>query len=242
MPTILPQKSHRNCYNDTMKAASLRSGRDIFNQAILLFVIGCIFGTYYEELLCLFRTFIESGQWHWASRRGLLYGPFSPVYGIGAVLIYFLFYRSKVKFWPSVLLGALFGGALEILLSLAQEMIFGTRSWNYYNQLWPICNGRTTIPFMLFWGLLVAGFACYLCPWLDKLYQKIPQQTANTLCTVLAVILVLDITISLAASLRQSQRRSGQPAQTPVGTFLDEVYNDERMKKTYDNTVDVRNK
>jgi len=224
-----------------MKNSSSYSGRDIFNHAVLLFVIGCILGTYYEEALCLVRTFISSGEWHWVSRRGLLYGPFSPVYGIGAVLIYFLFYRPKLKFWPSFILGALFGGLLEVALSMAQEAIFGTRSWNYRDQLWPICNGRTTIPFMFFWGLLVAGFTCYLCPWLEKLYQKIPHQTINTVCVVIAIILTLDIAISVAASMRQSLRRSGQPARTPVGAFLDEVYNDERMRKTYDNAIYVRN-
>lgn len=116
-----------------MKSALKRSSRDIFNHIVLFFVIGCVIGTYYEEILCLVRTFIGTGEWQWVSRRGLLYGPFSPVYGIGAVLVYLLFYRPQLKFWPSVLLGALFGGALEILLSLGQEIAFGTRSWNYYD-------------------------------------------------------------------------------------------------------------
>lgn len=225
-----------------MENTSRRGGRDIFNHIVLLFVIGCIVGTYYEEILCLVRTFMGTGEWQWVSRRGLLYGPFSPVYGIGAVLVYLLFYRSHLKFWPSVLFGALFGGVLEILLSLGQEMIFGTRSWNYYDQLWPIFDGRTTIPFMVFWGLLVGAVNCYLYPWLEKLYQKLPLRSTNIVCTILAIILTLDITISVAASARQSLRRAGQPASTPIGVFLDEVYNDERMKKTYDNAIDVRNR
>jgi len=240
METILSHNLAINCYNNVMKSALKRSSRDIFNHIVLFFVIGCVIGTYYEEILCLVRTFIGTGEWQWVSRRGLLYGPFSPVYGIGAVLVYVLFYRPQLKFWPSVLLGALFGGALEILLSLGQEIAFGTRSWNYYDQLWPIFNGRTTIPFMIFWGLLVGVVNCYLYPWLEKFYQKLPLHSVDIICTILAVLLVLDITISIAASVRQSARRAGQPATTPIGIFLDEVYDDERMKKTFDNAIYIR--
>lgn len=224
-----------------MKAISSRSNWDIFNHVVLLFIIGCIFGTCYEEILCLIRTFIESGEWHWVSRRGLLYGPFSPVYGIGAVLVYFLFYRPKLKFWPSLLLGALFGGVFEVILSLAQEALFGTRSWNYHDKLLPIFDGRTTIPFMFFWGLLVATFNYFIYPWLEKFYHKIPAQKLKIICIVLAVALICDITISLAASARQSLRRSNHPAHTPIDVFLDEVYDDDRMQRTYSNAVYVRN-
>lgn len=46
-----------------MKSALKRSSRDIFNHIVLFFVIGCVIGTYYEEILCLVRTFIGTGEW-----------------------------------------------------------------------------------------------------------------------------------------------------------------------------------
>ena len=130
------------------------TGRMIFYQAVILFVVGCVFGTYWEEIMNLVKSFWMTGTPVWESRRGLVYGPFSPVYGIGAVLIYLVFYLTKVKGWMCFVGGAVFGGALEYFLSLLQEWIFGTRSWDYSGRLLDI-GGRTTVPYMIVWGGLV---------------------------------------------------------------------------------------
>ncbi len=215
--------------------------RRVFNQAVLIFVIGCVFGTFWEEIMCLVKNFYTTGTWQWVSRRGLLYGPFSPVYGLGAVLIYFVFYRTKLGLVPCFIGGAILGGAIEIVLNILQEQMFGTVSWDYSDRFLNIAGGRTTIPYMLVWGLLVAIFSYYVMPWLDRLYEGLSGRAMNWICVGLAVFLILDIGISLVASLRQGMRRAGNPADTPIEMFLDEVYDDERMKKTYDNARYVRN-
>ena len=60
-----------------------------------IFVIGCIFGTYYEQILTLVKSLIHTGEFVWEFRRGVLYGPFSPIYGAGAVLMILLLGRKK---------------------------------------------------------------------------------------------------------------------------------------------------
>lgn len=215
------------------------SGRSIFNHIVVFFTIGAVFGTYWEEILWLFKGLFEHGELIWVSRRGLLYGPFSPVYGIGAVLIYLLFYRTKLKPLLCFVLGAVFGGVLEFILSLMQEWLFGTVSWDY--STYPLnIMGRTTIPYMVVWGVLVWVFVTYVYPFIDKLYHQITEKHMNTFCVVMAVILVLDAGISLAATIRQAQRRAGDPADNVVERILDEVYTDERIKKTYDNAKYIR--
>lgn len=217
------------------KGQSKLSRRRVFNQIVLLFLIGCIFGTYYEELITIFKNFWGTGQIIWESRRGLLYGPFSPVYGIGAVLIYLVFYLPKLKGWTCFILGALFGGALEFGLSVVQEWMFGTISWDYSDR-WLNIAGRTTIPYMLFWGVLVMLLARRVCPWLDKMYDKFETKHINMACAIIAAVLMADAGISLLAAMRQSARRAGDPADNPIEMMLDKYYNDERMEKTYRNT------
>ena len=48
-----------------------------FAKIFFMFFIGCIIGTYYEEILNLIRTGV------WESRQGIIYGPFNPIYGFG---------------------------------------------------------------------------------------------------------------------------------------------------------------
>lgn len=47
-----------------------------------LFVIGSVVGYIYEMIVVLFK------KGYFESRQGLIYGPFTPVYGIGAIVYY----------------------------------------------------------------------------------------------------------------------------------------------------------
>lgn len=213
--------------------------RMMFNQIVLVFAIGCIFGTYYEEILTLCKNFFANGTIEWFSRRGMVYGPFSPVYGLGAVGIYLAFYRTQANWKICLLGGALAGGFFEYVLSLLQEWIFNTRSWNYDDRLLNI-GGRTTIPYMIFWGILVVVAAHWLFPLLEGAYERLKGRWLNRFCIGLAIFLVFDATMSVAATLRQTERREGNPADTRVEAFLDRHFPDERLRLIYDNMVYVQ--
>lgn len=234
------KKKQQSSEKETVKKTPERvTGRVIFNQIVLFFIIGCVFGTYWEEIMYMVTHFWGTGTLEWVSRRGLLYGPFSPVYGIGAVCIYLIFYRTKMGWVKCFVYGALFGGVLEYVLSVLQEWLFGTISWDYSTYFLNI-GGRTTVPYMLVWGLLVAVFVQVVYPWIDKLYHLIKPGTANIVFAVLAVFLAFDILISVVATARQSMRRAGDPADNAVEILLDKYYNDERMRKTYSNAREAK--
>lgn len=227
---------------ETEKAVAHSRAREIFNHVVLYFTIGCVFGTYWEEIMCMVRSVFETGALTWVSRRGLLYGPFSPVYGMGAVLIYLVFgtaFRKKAPSIPACFLGgAALGGALEYVLSWVQEMLFGTISWDYSAKFLNI-NGRTTIPYMIVWGALIVIFARFVFPLVEKGYQRIAPRKMDIVCAVLAGLLTLDIGISVMATARQTARHSGREARNGVEKWLDATYDDERMRKTYSNAREV---
>ena len=62
------------------------SGKKIF----LIFVIGSIFGALYEQILNLVKIYLRTGDVVWELRRGVIYGPFNPLYGLGTVLLVYL--------------------------------------------------------------------------------------------------------------------------------------------------------
>lgn len=77
--------------------------------------------------------------------------------------------------WKVVLVGGLAGGMLEFAMSLIQQYLLGSRSWNYANEPLNI-GGRTTVPFMLFWGLLcylIVRFILPLVLWLVHLIDAV---------------------------------------------------------------------
>ena len=78
-----------------------------FYKLFFIFMIGCVVGYCIEMLWCYLRL------GYFESRQGLIYGPFSPVYGIGAVIFTVVLYRFRhangvVIFLASGIIGGVF--------------------------------------------------------------------------------------------------------------------------------------
>ncbi|WP_370867142.1 hypothetical protein [Anaerotruncus sp. DFI.9.16] len=54
--------------------------------------------------------------------------------------------------------------------SLFQEKAYGTVSWEYFGQRFSLLNGRTSITYMFFWGILESAYIKMIHPWLFGLY------------------------------------------------------------------------
>lgn len=217
-----------------MKDKKIFAYKTCFKKIFIIFVIGCIFGNYYEMILNLIRHYLKDGTIFWEVRRGVIYGPFSPVYGLGAALITKLLADKNYKWWKIILYGALLGGSIEYILNFLQEKFVGTASWNYSKYFLDI-NGRTTIPIMILWGVICLIFVKIVYPFLSNLIESVPIKIGNIFYYILLVFLSLDMFISFSAVIRQSLRRNDVPAYTFYGEFLDRFYTDERLKRAYPN-------
>lgn len=192
-----------------------------------LFMIGCVFGCVFEMV----NHFIHYGDW--VSRRGLIYGPLNPVYGLG--LVFFVIFLSKIKNPALIFLGGmLLGGGCEYLCSLVQEKVFGTLSWDYSHQLFNI-GGRTSLKYMIVWGVLALLVMRIVYPFLSNLIEKMPVKTGNILTAILIVFMVANIIISVTACLRQSERAKGMEPSNKVEVFLDKHYPDKRLNTIFQN-------
>lgn len=203
-----------------------------FKKIFIYFLIGSIFGVFYEEIL----HFIKHG--YWESRSGLLYGPFNPVYGFGVAVVIGIFGKNieKRKWYILFFECALLGGIVEYVMNYCQELFFNTRSWDYSNHLWNI-NGRTTIPIMIFWGML--GVIVLKSIYLPISYyiEKIPYNIGNIIFYMFLIFISIDILISSIAAYRQTERRKGISPKTFIGEMCDKIYTDEYLSKVYTNAV-----
>lgn len=198
-----------------------------FKKIFWLFMIGCVFGCVFEMV----NHFIHYGDW--VSRRGLIYGPLNPVYGLG--LVFFVIFLSKIKNPALIFLGGmLLGGGCEYLCSLVQEKVFGTLSWDYSHQLFNI-GGRTSLKYMFIWGVLALLVMRIVYPFLSNLIEKMPVKTGNILTAILIVFMVANIIISVTACLRQSERAKGMEPSNKVEVFLDKHYPDKRLNTIFQN-------
>lgn len=204
-----------------------------FYKLFWVFFIGCFVGVVIEVLFCIFVT-----EHRYESRQGLIYGPFNPVYGFGAVamtLVLYLF-RKKSETWI-FLVGAIIGAIFETLCSVYQEYFLGTVSWDYSDSKFSLMGGRTDLVYAVFWGILAVIWIKFIYPFMSKWIEKIPNKVGIILTWILFVFMVFDCVISCMAVDRMVKRYNGTADDTAVGRFLDEHYPDEFLLQVYPNMI-----
>lgn len=201
-----------------------------------IFIIGSVFGAYYEEILHIVRYFRRYGVFDYSPRRGVFWGPLSPVYGLGALMMSMVLVRKNDKASATFLKSALLGGLVEYIISFLQEFFLGTTSWNYDNKILSI-GGRTTIPYMMFWGLLGILFIKFIYPLLSKIIDEIPREIYKKLTVIFVIFVSIDIFVSWTALGRQTLRHMGFEPITQVGELYDKYFDDEYIKEKFPNMV-----
>ena len=198
-------------------------------KVFIIFMIGSILGYVVEMIVAL----VQNG--HFVSRQGLLYGPFTPVYGIG-ILVYYIFFRivknrdKKIVFISSMILG----GITEYLCSYIQEKAFGTVSWDYSNWLFNI-NGRTTLIHCTYWGFAGLLYVSYIEPLIPKIEEVVRNHKVKIMATSVAIFMVFNVAISSMAAIRQKERQENIAANSKIDVFLDNTYPDEYMDEVFEN-------
>ncbi len=207
-------------------------GKSKFNEffkIFIIFMIGSMIGYVVEMIVAL----VQNG--HFVSRQGLLYGPFTPVYGIG-ILVYYVFFtfvKTRDKKWV-FLFSMVIGGITEYLCSYVQEKVFGTVSWDYSQWLFNI-NGRTTLVHCTYWGFAGLLYVSFIEPLIPKIEEFIKSHKVKIMATSVAVFMIFNVTISSMAAIRQKERVENIPAQGNVDVFLDNMYPDEFMDTVFEN-------
>lgn len=201
-----------------------------------LFIFGSFFGFIVETLWCLIKNKkIES-------RKGLIYGPFTPVYGIAAVFITLLIELFKTKSYFGVfLITFIISFLVEYLSSICQEKCFGTKSWDYSKMPLNI-NGRVNLFYVLAFSI-IGLIWLEIYPTFLKLIQQILISTSiyYLISIIFGVFMIYNIIISILASYRQKLRRSNIQPKNKFEIWLDKKYTDEYLKKVYANAVFVDN-
>lgn len=194
-----------------------------------IFIIGSIAGFIFEITV----VFFQKG--HFEIRQGLIYGPFIPVYGIGAILYYVVLNKIKLKNKLQIfLITMLLGGLTEYLCSFMQEKLFGTISWDYSYLPFNI-QGRTSLLHCIYWGIGGILYVTYIEPLIEKMREKINKNIIRIITIILAIFMIFDITISWMAAERQIERKSNVEPENKMDLFFDEYYPDEYIDRIFNN-------
>ncbi len=107
-------------------------------------------------------------------RKCMLLFPLCPVYGLGALAIVRL--PAAIQSRPALLFlfGALAATAVEYAADWFCETALGVRFWDYSDRPWNL-NGRVSLLFSFFWGLLAISLVEWVHPPVMRLISAIPE-------------------------------------------------------------------
>lgn len=192
-----------------------------------IFVIASVLGLIVETIfhLAVFHAYQD--------RAGLLWGPFSPIYGFGAILMTIALNRMHDKNIILIfLVSAVVGGAFEYFVSWYLQFCFGVVAWNYTG-MWLSIGGRTCGLFMGFWGLLGVTWIKILLPLMKKVIDLIPWSWRYAVTTVCAILLVFDGVMTLVTMDCWYKREAGLPVVTPIEQYCAKDFDDAYMQNRF---------
>ncbi len=198
-----------------------------------LFILGSILGYIFEMIVVLFQ------KGYFESRQGLIYGPFTPVYGMGILLYYFVLSKINIKSKTKIFfITMILGGLMEYICSFIQEKVFGTISWDYSNLMFNI-NGRTSLLHCTYWGIAGILYSIFVCPMIVKLRENLYKSKRKIVTIIVSIFMIFDISLSCMAANRQTERRKNILPSSSFDVFLDTYYSDDFMDKIYANKKEI---
>ena len=128
-------------------------------------------------------------------KSGIMYGPFTPIYGIGTVIILVLsryfFINLHMPRWIETIIVffilSIFLSCLELLGGILIEKIFGIIFWSYKNHKYSIGN-YISLEMAFIWGAVSILFIYVINPILKRLILKIPY----SITYILLFVFILD--------------------------------------------------
>lgn len=208
------------------------------------------FNLFWVFFVCSVLGLILEEVWHmvvvdpgvYQDRAGMLFGPFSPIYGFGAVLMTMALNRFYKKN-PLIifLVSALIGGAFEVFVDWFMQTSFGVVSWSYshirlFGMPDPIAvltGGRTCTPFACMWGLGGLIWIKVLLPRLLKLINMIPWKRRYSATVILTAVMLIDGVMTLQSLDYWYQRVNGTVRNIPVAQFYDKHFDNEYMENRF---------
>ena len=169
----------------------------------------------------------------WKDRAGLIWGPFSPIYGVGGTLITLALWRIRNAGPLALFLVSGFVGAgFEFIAGWFWKTFFGIVAWSYIDQPFNL-GGYTCLGMAVVWGL--AGLAWMhlgLSPLL-RVIETIPPIVRKPLTVIACIYMVVNIAMTVLSFNFWYERQNGDPIETPLQSYFAEHYGDEFMSERF---------
>lgn len=200
-----------------------------FYQYIIIFLVASVLGLILETVyMYALYGVVES-------RVGLVWGPFSPLYGFGAVLLTAVLWPLRNQpIWIIFVISAGIGGILEQIAGWGMETVMHAWSWSYLHFPDHITQW-VAWRFFIMWGVLGLAWCKLIMP---EMLFRIGEPTTRRQAVVaglLAAFIALDVSITVMCFYRAGKRQEGIPPQNVFEEYIDRHFGDDFISDTFEN-------
>ena len=170
--------------------------KEFIQKHFIYFMLYAILGWIYE-------VFLEVVVYRWGfSNRGVLFGPYCPVYGFGALAFIFTVYpfikkkniKKKLFLIPIVFLLCMgIATLIELITSYLCELFIGSWPWQTYANYKYNFQARIALSPSIRFGIGGVVFLYLIQPLYEKLLEKLGSKKVNIIFIILLLILAIDM-------------------------------------------------
>ena len=125
------------------------------------------------------------------TNRGFVRGPFCPIYGFGALIVYFLLRPVCDNIYLLYLFGCLVPTAFEYLTAKLMIKVFGEVWWDYSNKPFNY-KGILCLESTIAWGFYTVGLFLFLHKGVEFIVSRYSVHTGKWLAGILMFLLGSD--------------------------------------------------
>ena len=162
------------------------------DKIIFYFIIYSFFGWCLESV---YKTIIFKK----VTNSGFLYGPFCPMYGIGAVMMIAASNLSD-NILVIFLLGFIIFTLWEYLVAVVLEKLFKTKYWDYSHLKFNF-QGRICLKNSIYWGILGVLLVFVIQPVVENLTNAIPENVLFYLNIAICLIIFVDAIVTIVKKM-----------------------------------------
>lgn len=162
---------------------------NLFLELLTYFIIYSFLGWCIESV---FKSFCEKKL----VNSGFLYGPFCPIYGYGAIIMYIFLDDVRSKPFITFCLGFVVLSIWEYAVGVFLEKVFHRKYWDYSKNKFNL-QGRVCLLNSVFWGILGVLFIDVIHPFITGILSNISFNTILYFDIAMATIILIDTIISI---------------------------------------------
>lgn len=194
-----------------------------FTTLFIWFILYSILGWVYETIYCSIKDL------HW-DNRGMLFGPYCPIYGVGAVADILLcsHFDSPVVVFFCCMLGS---AILEYVTSYVTEKLFHAVWWDYSNL--PLnLHGRICLGCSLGFGAAGLIILYGIHPFVASMTQRIPLNIQELLSLCLMAVFAADCawTVDSLATINKKLEETTSAIDNQISEKYDNLIANTKLK------------